>query len=229
MYIDPSGHVVTQWDYDHCTPGEIVQLKIATNMYEFASSNGDTAGMQHAHSLARKIRENYLQSYEALGLDGIVRIYLSQADIDAGTRIHTAADGSQYLDVTIPIKTAVVSAEALFRENKYNLSWFKDQVNHNAPWDIKRKNRWLDTIGTTYPGIYSKKVIFEGGFTTPEELGNITYGYLGTASKISEFVLIVGGNYAAGGIWGIFTGADSEKDKEAIRRGIQWYWRGHIK
>ena len=91
-----------------------------------------------------------------------------------------------------------------------------DQVNHRMPWDIKREEPWESTIGTTYPGEHNTQIVFQGRVVTPEMLGNITYGYLGSAASMSEFELIAGGDYAAGGIEGIFTGADSEEDKAAM-------------
>ena len=69
--------------------------------------------------------------------------------------------------------------------------------------------------------------MFQSRLTTPEALGNITYGYLGKAMGYTEFELISGGNYAAGGVTGIFTGADSEDDKKNVRLGIKWYEARH--
>jgi len=51
----------------------------------------------------------------------------------------------------------------------------------------------------------------------------MTYGYLGTAAKFSQTILLIGGDYAAGGIWGIITRADSKEDKANIEKGIAWY------
>jgi len=103
-----------------------------------------------------------------------------------------------------------------------------DQVNHRMPWDIKREEPWESTIGTTYPGEHNTQIVFQGRVVTPEMLGNITYGYLGSAASMSEFELIAGGDYAAGGIEGIFTGADSEEDKAAIRTGITWFYNINV-
>ena len=43
----------------------------------------------------------------------------------------------------------------------------------------------------------------------------------------SEFAILAGGDFAAGGIKGIFTRADSEEDKEEIKKGIKWYDETH--
>ena len=51
----------------------------------------------------------------------------------------------------------------------------------------------------------------------------MTYGYLGTAIGFAQWVLLAGGDYADGGIWGVITGSDSPEDKAAIKEGIAWY------
>lgn len=65
-------------------------------------------------------------------------------------------------------------------------------------------------------------------------VGNITYGYLGTAAGFSEGILLKGGDFAAAGgnlsltglfngIGGVFRSADSADDKANVRIGINWY------
>ena len=76
-------------------------------------------------------------------------------------------------------------------------SIFYDLVNHNAPWDIKRKEPWESTIGTPFPG-QDEYVIFNGLIMTPEMLGNFTYGFLGCAFGFSYEILLLGSFYAAG-------------------------------
>lgn len=78
-----------------------------------------------------------------------------------------------------------------------------------------------------YPISYNTTIVFQNKFTTPEALGNITYGYLGKAIGYTEWELLRGGDYAAGGVTGIFTGADSEDDKRNVRLGVEWYATRH--
>ncbi|MDT3700893.1 MAG: polymorphic toxin type 44 domain-containing protein [Thermincola sp.] len=78
------------------------------------------------------------------------------------------------------------------------MNWFKSKVNHKADWDIKRKEPWEKTVETPFPGSYDTKIVVDGSITTPEEIGNMMYGYTGTAANISETVLIGGSMYAAG-------------------------------
>ena len=70
--------------------------------------------------------------------------------------------------------------EMLANQNQALLLDFYLKVNTNAPWDIKRKESWQDTIGTPYPG-YNQPVLYCGHIMTPEQLGNFTYGCLGRA------------------------------------------------
>ena len=171
----------------------------------------------------------------ALGLSSKVHLvstrlenYITQADVLMGVRLATYS-GVQYLDETVPVEKAVYAAEPTFAsKNKVtDVFWFMDQVNHAKPWDIKRADPWKKTIKTTYPISYDTTIVFQSRLTTPEALGNITYGYLGKAMGYTEFELISGGNYAAGGVTGIFTGADSEDDKKNVRLGIKWYEARH--
>ena len=62
--------------------------------------------------------------------------------------------------------------------------------------------------------------------TTAHELGNMTYGYLGSAMGWTELELLIVGKYV-GGVWGVMTRSDSEEDKTEIRAGIQWYNNTH--
>ena len=137
---------------------------------------------------------------------------------------------TQFLDVTIPIERAIQLAEPKFARRSppvdpLNNLWFKDQVNHDAPWDIKRERPWRETIGSTYPGSYDTEVIFQNKIESLESIGNMTYGYLGTAMGYPLDVLLSGGDYADGGITGLFSRSDSHKDKSDIVRGVQWYNR----
>ena len=78
-----------------------------------------------------------------------------------------------------------------------NCSAFYKQVDHFAPWDIKRPDSWVKTIGTPCPG-RNAEVIFNGEIITMDKLGNITYGFLGYAYGIPESLLLGGSYYAAG-------------------------------
>ncbi len=171
-----------------------------------------------------------LQTWTSLGL-----IYRTQADIDAGIMISMYGGRKQYKDVSVPVNKALNTAEETFRNHSMDFVWFYHQVKSGAQWDIKLREQWNATIAAgTYPGSISARIILNGYITTPEALGNITYGYLGTASGFSEGVLLKSGDFAAAGgnlslaglfkgVGGVFRAADSADDKANVRIGISWY------
>lgn len=77
------------------------------------------------------------------------------------------------------------------------LKTFRNEVDHKAPWDIKRKNSWEKTIGTPFPGI-DVVVLYHEVKLTPENLGNVTYGIIGRAYGI-DLLTLLGGSYVAAG------------------------------
>jgi RHS repeat-associated protein len=148
---------------------------------------------------------------------------VTTADRNAGVAV-SRINGMLYKDFTNPIDKALINAEPEFKKHRLDFGWFKDQVNHGKPWDIKVPESWNKTIADdTFPGRYDTKIVVDGALRTPEELGNMTYGYLGTAAGFRQWVLLAGGDYADGGIWGVITSSDSATDKEFIKLGVQWY------
>jgi hypothetical protein len=131
-------------------------------------------------------------------------------------------DGKLYYDATIPMTKLFHDAKDQAESKQWSLNkmfWFKDKVNHNADWDIKRSDPWSRSVGTTYPGAHDAQVYFNGEYTTPEVLGNLLYGYAGSAAWISQDMPILGSLYAAG--WNY---DDNEKgDHAVIKRGIKMY------
>ena len=176
-----------------------------------------------------------LQTWTSLGL-----IYRTKEDIAAGVEIvmvkNIGAGGrKQYKDFSVPINNALNNAVGDFQAHSGDFMWFYDMVKTGAIWDIKLKDKWNALIGAgTYPGSISASIVLFGTLTTPEAVGNITYGYLGTAAGFSEGILLKGGDFAAAGgnlsltglfngIGGVFRSADSADDKANVRIGINWY------
>jgi hypothetical protein len=148
---------------------------------------------------------------------------VTTADRNAGVGV-SRIGGVLYKDFTDPINKAVINAEPEFKKHRLDFLWFKDQVEPEGPWDIKVHEKWNETIADgTFPGRHDTKIVVDGAIRTPEELGNMTYGYLGTAAGFSQWVLLAGGDFADDGVWGVITGSDSETDKEFIKLGVQWY------
>lgn len=120
-----------------------------------------------------------------------------------------------------------------------NLWFFYDEVTHGAPWDIKRDDPWKQQFGDIrmpyYDGnpLKSERFAFRGEIVTREDLGNITYGYLGSAMGIGDVTLYWGGGVAAQGLKNIFSEkvrdaskyyGDTEEDHHAIKKGIDLYY-----
>ncbi|MED4404101.1 DNRLRE domain-containing protein [Metabacillus fastidiosus] len=108
--------------------------------------------------------------------------------------------------------------ENISRNHRRDLYWFYRKVKNGAPWDYKQK--WE---GTYY--LFGRKV-------TDEDLGNIHYGYQGTAAGISRLTLGLGGGYAQLKAntwrWRFFvTFFDDPGDSLMIQYGIQIYSKYH--
>ena len=128
---------------------------------------------------------------------------LTSYDRAAGVKI-AMVNGVPYKDFSVPIDRALYNISLTAEQKgRFNYSWFKGQVDHGAPWDIKRPECWNETIAyNTYPG-WGVHIYYFGSLMTPEELGNYSYGFIGAAMGFSMIELITGSWYAAGfPIWG---------------------------
>ena len=129
------------------------------------------------------------------------------------------------------------------------LSWFFKQVTHNGPWDLKRDNSWRQTLGIEpipaygVKGKQNEKFKFSGKIVDREELGNITYGYLGKAMNFPDKLIYLGGGVAAQGknLYEMVVNSaknlsqllndpyfgDSKEDHENVEFGIKLYNQSH--
>ena len=129
------------------------------------------------------------------------------------------------------------------------LGWFFQQVTHRGPWDLKVDNSWRQTIGIEPIPAYgvkgkpNEKFLFSGKVVDREELGNITYGYLGKAMNFPDTIIYLGGGVAAQGknlkdmilnsaknlvalLKDPYFG-DSKEDHECVEFGIKLYNKSH--
>jgi len=133
------------------------------------------------------------------------RAMLTDYDRAAGITLRRNEDSGRFhKDVTVPLDKALNRAarEAELRQlvpYKARFPLFYRQVNHRMPWDIKVPERWNETIAPyTFPGRFDTLIYFRGVITTPENLGNFAYGYIGAALGLTLPVLVLGSFYAAG-------------------------------
>jgi len=105
-----------------------------------------------------------------------------------------------------------------------NPAWFYGQVKPGGPWDVKLRIPWEtqfgqlrfpDRLGTS-PTWHNDLFVYRGIIIDKAYLGNITYGYLGTASGYPLELLKFGSNFAAGF-------KDDPEDIPQIIEGIGFY------
>ena len=160
------------------------------------------------------------QTWTSLGL-----LYREQEDIDAGVKIITIGD-KQYFDITDAVIKAVQNEEALFKANAYRVDWFIGQVRNKGKWNVKANpEKWNRALGISV-NTYDKPLIFNGRKVVVDDIGNITYGYLGKASGYFDIALDIGS--AGYHMWtnrpNVFEGWDNEfADQKQIQVGIDLY------
>ncbi len=158
-----------------------------------------------------------IQTWKSLGL-----IYLTNQDEDAGVSIVTLGL-KQYFDITKPITKAVSNAVNEFSKNGKDVRWFIRTVKNTGKWNVKRNSSvWSKTLGIS-ENTYDKPLYFYGRTVVIDDIGNITYGYLGAASGYSKEVLCTGsfGYHVINHLW---YDIDNEMaDERFIKLGVDWY------
>lgn len=107
------------------------------------------------------------------------------------------------VSLVVPVLNPIFTFSVSYITSFVNeLFWFYNQVNHGGPWDLKVDESWKNTISSErmpvfgFPG-HTEYFFFQGKYITREELGNITYGYIGTAMGYTDVVLYLFGGLAA--------------------------------
>lgn len=194
---------------------------------------------------------------------------LTTHDIDAGITVEKSKDNEYYYDYTsvvmdrindvLPefIDRKILSPEEYYEKHDIglfppdsqnynamvmaNLLYFYEQVNHGAPWDIKRDDPWKQQFGDIKMPYYDSNpekdetFLFRGEQVTREDLGNILYGYLGSAMGIGDKTLYWGAGVAASKD-NIFNGkaynpdeyyGDNKEDHEKVKKGIEMFYEDY--
>ena len=110
--------------------------------------------------------------------------------------------------VSAPYKDSAV--EILLNVDSY--LWFMEQVNSEARWDVKHPDSWRSVFPELPVPKSNELFILRGLEITSEDLGNLLYGYFGTAMGISEVLL-----YAAGGVAKKYTHVSVDNTDEAYQ------------
>ena len=194
---------------------------------------------------------------------------LTKTDLDAGIKITKTSNGEYSYDYTDVIMNRVNEVLPDFLNHKImsypeyykeysnwlysptlqeyyafclnDYVFFFNQVNHGAPWDIKRDEPWKQQFGNIKMPYYDsnpnkdEKFLFRGELVTREALGNILYGYLGSAMGIGDTTLYQGGGIAAD--WkNLFDGdlfdesefyGDNKHDHEYVKKGIRMFYEDY--
>lgn len=138
-----------------------------------------------------------------------------------------------YYTVPFPLRGLVRDVgyefvQKLMRDVGYKFGYLYYNFNHHAKYDVKRKNCWESLFTNIfYPG-RDCKFLYEGLSITPEDFGNVLYGYAGSVllSEVdySDIFLFVGGGYAATKRFNFnpleYYG-DDKKDHDYIVQGIK--------
>ena len=119
--------------------------------------------------------------------------------------------------------------------------YFYNQVKPEAPWDVKIDDSWKQQFGDIRMPYYfgdsdiDEKFLFRGEEVSREDLGNILYGYLGSAMGIGDTTLYQGAGVAAS--WtNIFDGdlydasayyGDNPHDHEYVKKGIEMFYEDY--
>ena len=158
-----------------------------------------------------------VQTWSSLGL-----IYRTQEDINAGVQIINGGL-KQYFDISSPVTSAVVNSTADFENHKLDSDWFIKQVKNQGPWNVKRNAEiWSKTLGISQ-NTYNKTVFFYGRPVVIDDIGNITYGYLGKAAGFSSTALKSGSFLYHIANHGLSDFKNEFLDERYVQLGVDWY------
>jgi len=99
IYIDPTGHALTQWDVDHCSAAEIATIIAATEAWNAANAAGDATGMLAAQQAAADARSDNLSDNEEQLSNGIV---VDTTPTEPQTTYAWVGEDEGIVEVTVP-------------------------------------------------------------------------------------------------------------------------------
>lgn len=228
MYVDPWG--LFDWDTVYKVSTEYnPEIKVLQNELKY---NGYYAGEVDGYfGPETEDAVKRLQADRGLVVDGIVGVktwtslglrYRTQQDIDADVLVVTSG-AKQYFDISTPVKNAVENAKSEFANNSLDIGWFIGEVKNQGDWNVKRDPEvWARTLGISQ-NTYGARLLFFGRPVVIDDIGNITYGYLGAAAGFSN-VILKGGSMAYHILNHRFSKFDNElADERFVQLGVNWY------
>ena len=212
-----------------CNSPYNVEVKVLQNELQYLGYyGGNIDGYYGAQTKAAV--QNY-QRDKGLACDGIVGvktwssmglIYRTKQDVDAGVEIVTVGL-KQYFDISKPVTSAVEAAKSEFANHYLDVDWFIKKVKNAGEWNVKRDTGvWAKTFGIS-ENSYNTTMIFYGRPVVIDDIGNITYGYLGKAAGFSATVL----KSASMGYHilnhGLNDFGNEFSDEAFVQLGVDWY------
>lgn len=131
---------------------------------------------------------------------------LSDYDREQGIKV-VEVEGNVYYDYTEPINQLLEQSLGEFKTHDVKgaplkdyktildkLLWFRAQVDNGMPWDLKVDEPWKQQFGELRMPAFGDEFYFRGEKITRENLGNLTYGYLGSVMGVPpDFLYGMGG------------------------------------
>jgi hypothetical protein len=161
-------------------------------------------------------------------LDSLV----TKADQGAGVGV-SRIGGKIYWDITTAVENALLRDVGEFLDHKDEPRvlkdiWYSGQVGNKGKWNLKYREpdgkHWEETLGISFPG-YSTQMVLAERLVVIEDVGNITFGYLGAAVGFGQSYLNFGSsvnNFLGHG----FQSDNEHADQAKIEIGINWYKNG---
>ncbi|WP_461248320.1 hypothetical protein, partial [Treponema sp. R6D11] len=117
-------------------------------------------------------------------------------------------------DVTDEVMSALREFTKISVRHPLDVPWLISQVDDGKPWDIKNEGPWNQSIKTEYPGSYFAPVMFYGEQSSPEWLGNFTFGYITGIMLFGRFLAILGSIGKA--VWNLLIRFIKDKDNSPL-------------
>lgn len=191
---------------EHAREIEIQNRKALSNEKRSGTLSKEQDSIQHEHKEwwekpgASEPIDPDNPTYQAMNAD------LTDDDRAAGLSV-VKINGEYYIDYTPAINTRLQEVEPYFRSHTIydprviqdskillsNILWFISQVNEYGPWDIKVEDSWKMQFGNVHPlSNMSDPIAYNGQVVRAENLGNLTYGYLGRSMGWPAEILYLG-------------------------------------